>query len=89
MREETGQDLPDARGSDHRAASASTIPFRRIARTAFRDYPRRTVLGLALFVGQAFLYNAITFDLGTLLSEFFSRRARPNGNRAAAPARGV
>jgi MFS family permease len=27
--------------------------------------------GLSLFVGQAFLYNAVTFDLGTLLGEFF------------------
>jgi MFS family permease len=47
------------------------IRFREIARTAFEKYPRRTVLGLSLFVGQAFLYNAITFDLGTLLGEFF------------------
>jgi MFS family permease len=48
-----------------------TIPFRTIARTAFKVYPKRTALGLALFVGQAFLYNAFTFDLGTLLSEFY------------------
>ena len=48
------------------------IPFREIARTAFSKYPRRTVLGLSLFVGQAFLYNAVTFDLGTLLGEFFN-----------------
>ncbi len=47
------------------------IPFRQIARTAISTYPRRTILGLSLFVGQAFLYNAITFDLGTLLGEFF------------------
>jgi MFS family permease len=47
------------------------IPFREIARTAFEKYPRRTILGLSLFVGQAFMYNAITFDLGTLLGEFF------------------
>ena len=47
------------------------IPFREIATVAFRRYPRRAVLGLALFVGQAFLYNAVTFDLGTILSEFF------------------
>ena len=33
--------------------------------------PKRTVLGLSLFVGQAFLYNAVTFDLGTILGEFF------------------
>ncbi len=48
-----------------------TIPFREIARVAFTKYPRRAVLGIALFVGQAFLYNAITFDLGTILATFF------------------
>jgi MFS family permease len=48
-----------------------TVSFRRIARTAVKDYPRRSLLGLALFVGQAFLYNAITFDLGTLIGKFF------------------
>jgi hypothetical protein len=29
------------------------------------------ILGLALFVGQAFLYNGVTFDLGTLLHTFY------------------
>ncbi|MBB4710651.1 hypothetical protein [Streptomyces luteogriseus] len=38
---------------------------------ALRRYPRRAVLGLALFVGQAFLYYAIVFDLGTILNGFF------------------
>jgi MFS family permease len=49
-----------------------TIPFREIASVAFRKYPKRAVLCLALFLGQAFLYNAITFDLGTILSTYFS-----------------
>jgi len=49
----------------------SVVPFREIAAVAFTRYPRRAVLGLALFVGQAFLYNAITFDLGTILGTFF------------------
>jgi MFS family permease len=48
-----------------------TIGFRTIARTAVKVYPKRTVLGLALFVGQAFLYNGVTFDLGTLLHTFY------------------
>jgi MFS family permease len=48
-----------------------SVPFREIAATAFRRYRRRALLGLALFVGQAFLYNAVTFDLGTLLNTFF------------------
>jgi len=49
-----------------------SIPFREIARTAFQRYPRRAVLGLALFIGQAFLYNGVTFNLGTLYSKFWN-----------------
>ena len=41
------------------------------SRTWHSRYPERALLGLALFVGQAFLYNAVTFDLGTILSTFF------------------
>jgi MFS family permease len=48
-----------------------SIPFREIAKTAFQRYPRRAVLGLALFIGQAFLYNGVTFNLGTLYSTFW------------------
>jgi MFS family permease len=72
VREETGEELEEV-GDDKLLAvhPRATIPFREIARTAFSTYPRRTALGLALFVGQAFLYNAVTFDLGTLLGEFF------------------
>ncbi len=47
------------------------IPFREIAKVAFGRYPRRAFLGLALFVGQAFIYNGVTFNLGTLLSTFY------------------
>jgi MFS family permease len=47
------------------------IPFREIAKTAFKRYPRRAVLGLALFIGQAFLYNGVTFNLGTLYTTFW------------------
>ncbi len=70
VEEDTGQELsePDDSLVVHQR---KRIPFREIARTAFQKYPRRTILGLSLFVGQAFLYNAITFDLGTLLGEFF------------------
>jgi MFS family permease len=47
------------------------IPFHEIAKTAFQRYPRRAILGLALFIGQAFLYNGVTFNLGTLYSTFW------------------
>jgi MFS family permease len=73
VREETGEELEevpdDAKLTIHQRA---TIPFREIASVAIHKYPKRTVLGLSLFVGQAFLYNAVTFDLGTILGEFFN-----------------
>jgi MFS family permease len=47
------------------------IPFRELAKIAIKRYPRRALLGLALFIGQAFLYNAVTFDLGTILHQFY------------------
>ncbi len=47
------------------------IPFRTIAATAFKLYPKRSVLGIALFVGQAFLYNGVTFNLGDLFHTFY------------------
>jgi MFS family permease len=70
VREDTDQELPEPKGSIT-VRQRKKIPFRQIARTAIHDYPKRTILGIALFVGQAFMYNAVTFDLGTLLSTFF------------------
>ena len=40
-------------------------------RSVLTLYPKRTILGLSLFVGQAFLYNALLFSLGDLLKTFF------------------
>jgi MFS family permease len=76
VRRQSGQEL-ETPGSSITVRQRGSITFREIARTAFRDYPRRSLLCLALFVGQAFLYNAVTFDLGTLLGEFFDV---PSGN---------
>lgn len=63
--------LPDPHGS-LTVRQRATIPFREIAKVAFKLYPRRAVLGLALFIGQAFMYNGVTFNLGTLLSTFYA-----------------
>jgi MFS family permease len=48
----------------------TSIGFTTIARTVFTLYPRRTVLCFALFVGQAFLYNAFFFTFGDTLTTF-------------------
>ncbi|MEV5511039.1 MFS transporter [Streptomyces orinoci] len=67
---EKGITLPPARGRITIRQRRSTS-FRDIARTVFTDYRRRAFLGLALFIGQAFLYNAITFGFGEILTKFF------------------
>jgi MFS family permease len=70
VRAEVGHDLPEP-GDSIVVRQREAIPFREIASVTARRYPRRAALGLALFIGQAFLYNAVTFDLGTILSTFF------------------
>ncbi|ORB70153.1 MFS transporter [Mycobacterium scrofulaceum] len=71
VQQETGEPLPEPHGRKLKIRQRETISFREIARVAFKLYPRRAVLGLALFTGQAFLYNGVTFNLGTLLSGFY------------------
>ncbi|MFI1695477.1 MFS transporter [Streptomyces bobili] len=67
---ERGVPLPVAEGelTIHQRPSVS---FVEIGRTVFSDYRRRAVLGFSLFIGQAFLYNAITFGFGAILTTFF------------------
>ena len=67
---ETGEQLDDA-DETIEVRQRESIPLRTIAKTAFELYPRRAILGLALFVGQAFLYNGVTFNLGTLFTTFY------------------
>ena len=68
--EETGADLPSV-SERLTIRQRKSIGIALIARTVFTLYPRRTVLCLALFIGQAFLYNAFYFTYGDTLSTFF------------------
>jgi MFS family permease len=70
VRAQVGHELPPP-GFKIAVHPRDAIPFREIASVAFGRYPKRALLGVALFVGQAFLYNAVTFDLGTILHGFF------------------
>ncbi|MEU4167570.1 MFS transporter [Streptomyces sp. NPDC026665] len=70
IEEERGEPLPAPQG-EITIEQRKSIGFGVIARTVFGTYPKRAVLGLALFVGQAFLYNAITFGFGAILTTFF------------------
>lgn len=73
---ERGEPLPRAEG-DITIRQRRSVSFAEIARTLFSDYRRRSVLGFSLFIGQAFLYNAITFGFGAILTTFFDV---PSGN---------
>ena len=78
VREDTGQELEEP-GRVDQGAPAASIPFRDIARTVFKVYPKRAVLGLSLFIGQAFLYNAVTVTLGLTLTTYLGVGANKVG----------
>ena len=67
--EESGRGLPSV-SDTITVRQRKSIGIGLIARTVFTLYPRRTVLCFALFVGQAFLYNAFFFTYGDTLSTF-------------------
>ena len=66
---ETGKSLPSV-SETLTIRQRKTIPLTTIAKTVFTLYPKRTVLCLGLFIGQAFLYNAFFFTYGSSLELF-------------------
>jgi MFS family permease len=53
-----------------RVRASGPVGLRHLLATLVRRYPRRTVLGLALMLAQAFLYNSIFFSFGLILERF-------------------
>ncbi|WP_337174495.1 MFS transporter [Paludisphaera sp.] len=47
------------------------VGFRTIASTMLRKYPKRSVLGLAMIMSQAFLYNGVSFAFAMILAKFY------------------
>ena len=47
-------------------------PLAEVARTLFRTYTRRTLVGLSLMVAQAFFYNAVFFTYALILTDFYN-----------------
>ncbi|WP_328507082.1 MFS transporter [Streptomyces sp. NBC_00391] len=70
VEEETGRPLPPT-AQEMTIHQRESVGFGTIARTVFSRYRRRAVLGFSLFIGQAFLYNAITFGFGAILTTFY------------------
>ncbi len=71
VEQSTGEKLPEPEGDELTVRQRRTIPLPLIFRSVVTMYPRRSILGLSLFIGQAFLYNSILFGFGNLLSLYF------------------
>jgi len=74
--EERGEELPDVQDTIT-IRQRKTIGIGLIARTVFTMYPKRTILCLSLFIGQAFLYNAFFFTFGDVLGSFDQLKVDP------------
>ncbi len=61
---------PEARGHIT-VKTRESIGFVTIAKTLFKKYPRRSLLGFSLIVSQAFFYNAIFFTYALVLTKFY------------------
>ncbi|MEU7299314.1 MFS transporter [Streptomyces sp. NPDC007206] len=78
VEQEKGVRLPEPEG-ELEIHQRKSVTFLEIAHTVFARYRRRAVLGFSLFIGQAFLYNAITFGFGAILTKFFNVPADHTG----------
>ena len=76
--EQTGQELAEP-SKTIRIRQRRAIGFGTVAKTVFKLYPKRTVLGLSLFVGQAFLYNSVFFTYALVLDKFYGVGANQVG----------
>src|SRR5438105_14457069 len=70
MKEDHITSLPEPQGF-MMMRPVGTVSYGRIARTMLKEYPTRSLLGFSLMVGQAFLYNAIFFTYGLVLTTFY------------------
>jgi MFS family permease len=66
-----GRELPAPDDEPITIRQRRTIPLPLIAKTVLTMYPRRTLVCFALFVGQAFLYNAFFFTYGDALGTLY------------------
>jgi MFS family permease len=67
---DTGQELMTPRRTI-RIKQRGPMGIGEIAGVVFRMYPKRAFVGLSLFTGQAFLYNAIFFTYALVLTEIY------------------
>jgi MFS family permease len=70
VEENTGERLSEP-DDEIQLRQRHAVGFIQIARAVFGVYPKRAVVGFSLMGAQAFLYNAIFFTYGLMLTTFF------------------
>ncbi|WP_371785255.1 MFS transporter [Streptosporangium subroseum] len=69
---ESGKELPPVDESRALAIRPhGEVGYHDVLRVAFRQYPKRSILGATLMISQSFLYNAISFTYVLVLSQFY------------------
>jgi MFS family permease len=76
--EDTGRDLPEARGHLD-VHPRKSFGFDLIAHAMLHEYRSRSFLALALMTAQAFLFNAVFFSYGLVLTTFYQIPDRQAG----------
>ncbi|MGK2921841.1 MAG: MFS transporter [Methyloceanibacter sp.] len=74
-----GHVIPDEDPALFRLTSRRFTPLREVWDTLFHAHRRRTLVGLALMVAQAFFYNAIFFTYALVLTDFYGIAASQVG----------
>jgi MFS family permease len=69
VEEDTGRKLDPVTDAPMRLTQRKSTGFGEIVKVAVTRYPKRFVLGLSLFTGQAFLYNAVFFTYVLVLTK--------------------
>jgi MFS family permease len=78
MKEDHITSLPEPEGTIS-IRPTGTVSYRQIVRTMLKDYPTLSLLGFSLMVGQTYLYNAIFFTYGLVLTTFYHIPSRTVG----------
>jgi MFS family permease len=65
------KERPPVSGPKVRLRMRSHTPLAEVARTLFKTYRSRTLVGLSLMAAQAFFYNAIFFTYALVLTDFY------------------
>ena len=67
----TKHDLPEPEEQHLKLHVQSHTPLKTVFRSMWKDNRKRSLLGLALMIGQSFFYNAVFFTYGLVIAKFY------------------